>query len=228
MSCNSFPRFCQYSKIPKFHETVYTHAPFTRESSKCMRSKHRLGPMYLLLVEEVHAHRRTRARAYVRDDGAACVYPRNPVTVSHTGPMYDSRGRGEGTGTRYRRNLKVKSPEMFGKETLMDETRKRTKRSKDTRASGEPLVALMQVHQDTGDPVTNSPTFCPIPTAVLLTHYKLVLRVTQISSFIHLNQLGSEYTYIYQRVLGFCVLIFGVSNLFTNFACILNFKMAKC
>lgn len=47
-----------------------------------------------------------------------------------------------------------------------------TMRSKDTRMSVG-RVALTQVHQDTGDPVINSLAFCPIPTAVLLTHYKV-------------------------------------------------------
>lgn len=86
--------------------------------------------MCFFLVGEVHAHKQTQARAYVR----------NPVTVSHTSPMYDSCGRDEGTGTRYLRNLKVKSPEIFGDraEALMSETRRRNgkmMKSKDTRMS---------------------------------------------------------------------------------------------
>jgi len=84
--------------------------------------------MYFFLLE-VHAHKQTRAR------GTACVYPRNPVTISHTGSICDNRGRDGGTGTRYRRNLKVKSPEIFGDGGLDEgdeEETGETMRNKDT------------------------------------------------------------------------------------------------
>jgi len=70
----------------------------------------------------------------------------------------------------------------------MGEENEQMMRNKDTRMSV--ALALTQVHQDTGDPVTNSPTFCLIPTAVLLIYYK-VHRVIQII-VIYLYQFDSE------------------------------------
>lgn len=176
---------------------VYTHLSHARRQNEEQTSRW----TYVFLLPRRGSHKQTRARAYVRDDGAACVYLRNPVTVSHTGPI--AADEAEERERRYRRNLKVKSPKIIGDgiRTLMSETRRRTERRWDARirewASGDPLVALTQVHQDTGDPVTNSLTFCLIPTAVSLIHYK-VHRATWAMQMIviHFNQLGTENMHI--------------------------------
>lgn len=189
---------------------IYTHLSHA-DSSKYMRSKHRLGPIYFFLLGEVH--RQTRARTYVWND-VACVYPRNPVTVSHTGPMYDSCRQGGGTGTRYRRNLKVKLPEIFGEEQRPWWARRRERRDDEEQGyenERRALVALMQVHRDTGDPVTNSPTFCPIMNSVPPCNVSCRL------SFINLT----VKICVSANILGSRFLIFEVSNFSAN--CIANF-----
>lgn len=157
--------------------------------------------MYHFLLGEIHAHtRRAGAHTYRTTGLHACIRA-NPVTVSRTGPMYDSRGWRWRNGNEVSEEPEDKvAGDLRGVNASMSETRKRTERmrSKDTRMSvakrsGEPLslpVVLTQVHQDTGDLVTNSPAFCPIPTTVLLTHYK-ARRATRHAEC-HLNQLSSE------------------------------------
>lgn len=135
-----------------------------------MRSKYRLGPTYLFLLGEIHAHTRARVRAGRR----GCMRVSAKSRYSQSPRPDDSRLR-NGNEVSEEPEGKV-AGDLRGVQALMSEMRRRTEttRRKDTRmnALGESPVVLTQVHQVTGDPVTNSPTFCPIPTAVLLTHYK--------------------------------------------------------